>query len=133
MPGPAPKPEGQRRHRKPAPGTVFLPADGRQGQAPKWPMAGRPPKVWRELWALPQAAAWERLFMHRVVARYAAKLTEAEQPHSSSAILAEVRQLEDRLGLSPMAMLRLRWVISDPTATDAPAEVTKLDDYREAF
>ena len=96
-------------------------------------MAGKAPKVWRELWALPQASAWECLFMHRVVARYAAKLTEAEQPHSSSAILAEVRQLEDRLGLSPMALLRLRWVISDPAATDEPAEVTKLDDYREAF
>lgn len=133
MPGPAPKPAEQRRRRNAAPGTVNLPAAGRQGDAPEWPMSGKAPKVWRYLWSLPQAVAWERLRLERVVARYSVKLLEAEQPHSSSAILAEVRQLEDRLGLSPMAMLRLRWTITEETPEVEAASVTKLDDYREAF
>ena len=82
----------------------------------------------------PQAVAWERLHLERVVARYAVKLTAAEQPDSSSAQQAEVRQMEDRLGLSAMAMLRLRWEITD----DAPAapsggDVPHLDDYRTAI
>jgi hypothetical protein len=32
-------------------------------------------------------------------------------PRATAALLGEVRQLEDRLGLSPLAMLRLRWEI----------------------
>jgi hypothetical protein len=39
-------------------------------------------------------------------------------------VLGEVRQLEDRLGLSPMSMLRMRWAIvaeddSEPAAPPA--------------
>ena len=45
----------------------------------------------------------------------------------------EARQWSDRLGLNPLAMLRLRWEI-DPAkapAVDATeGDVTSLDDYR---
>ena len=34
----------------------------------------------------------------------------------TAAMLSEVRQLEDRLGLSPMALKRLQWVISEPSS-----------------
>lgn len=34
-------------------------------------------------------------------------------------LMAEARQLEDRLGLTPMAMLRLRWEISDDNGCGA--------------
>lgn len=95
-------------------------------------MSGRPPKVWAELWQLPQAVAWERLHLTRVVARYAVKLTAAEEPDASSALLAEVRQMEDRLGLSAMAMLRLRWEIVDDATAPPLAGVTRLDGYRDA-
>ena len=37
-------------------------------------------------------------------------------------LLGEVRQLEDRLGLSPMAMLRLRWQISSDEVAEKRQE-----------
>ena len=116
MPGPPPKPAGQRRRRNAAPSTVRLPASGREGRPPRWPLAGSLPvearALWRSLWATPQAAAWERLGWTRVVARYALVLLAAEAPGAAAAMLGEARQLEDRLGLSPMSMLRLRWEVT---------------------
>jgi hypothetical protein len=68
--------------------------------------------VWAELWLTPQAVAWERLGWSRTVARYCRVLVDAERTGAPAAIQAEARQLEDRLGLTPMSMLRLRWEIS---------------------
>lgn len=131
MPGPPPTSKRQPKRGLSGGALMQLPAAGRKGATPKWPMADRPPKVWAELWRLPQAVAWEHLHLTRVVARYAVKLTAAEQADASSALLAEVRQMEDRLGLSAMAMLRLRWEITAEPVV-APAGVTHLDGYRDA-
>lgn len=118
MPGPAPKPTEQRRRRNaPIANTVKLPVEGRRGETPRWPLDEPEPGIWRELWETPQAVAWERLGWTRSVARYARLAEEAEKLGTSAAILSEVRQMEDRLGLSPMSMLRLRWeIVSDDTA-----------------
>ena len=131
MPGPAPKPADQRRRRNAAPGTVVLPAEGRSGPAPEWPFAGKAPTVWFTLWRKPQAVAWERLHLEDVVGRYALVRAQADKRVAHPAILAEARQLEDRLGLSPMAMLRLRWEVSQPAPTEQPAGVTDLASYRD--
>lgn len=114
MPGPAPKPADQvRRRNAPAANTVKLPPEGRSGDAPAWPLAGDTPATWDALWHTPQAAAWERLGWTRVVARYVHILTLCENPEAmTAALLAEARQMEDRLGLTPMSMLRLRWEIA---------------------
>lgn len=69
-------------------------------------------ELWAELWATPQAVAWERFSWTRVVARYSLLVTIAESMDCSASILMETRQLEDRLGLSPMSMLRLRWEVT---------------------
>lgn len=112
MPGPAPKPADTRRRRNaPLANTLRLPPEGRKGPAPKWPLSGEAPPVWAELWSTPQAAAWERLGWSRVVARYVVVLADCEKSLSVG-LLGEVRQLEDRLGLTPMAMLRLRWEVA---------------------
>lgn len=50
--------------------------------------------------------------MARTVARYCRVLVDAEKRLAMPALLNECRQLEDRLGLSPMAMLRLRWSVA---------------------
>lgn len=55
---------------------------------------------------------WERSGWTRVVARYARLLVAAEVSMDPR-LAAEVRQLEDRLGLSPMAMRRLMWRVDD--------------------
>jgi hypothetical protein len=49
-----------------------------------------------------------------VVARYALLVAATEDPENppSAAILAEVRQMEDRLGLNPKAMRSLLWEVT---------------------
>lgn len=95
---------------------------------------GRPAKVlaslWEELWSTPQAVAWEDLGWTRVVARYAKLLIAAEKSDATAALLAEVRQLEDRLGLSPMAMKRLQWEIGPSEPAVEEGNVTDLEEYR---
>lgn len=131
MPGPIPKTDAARRRRNSAPGVVYLPVEGRKGRPPAWPldkMRKGELAAWREVWATPQAVAWERLGWVRTVARYVRAMVEAERAERVS-LMAEARQLEDRLGLSPIAMMRLRWEIvadelgearDDKTATVAP-------------
>ncbi len=131
MPGPARTDPGDRRRRN-TEELTYLPASGRDGDLPAWPLGTytidpdaddapllvgiheRELAVWAQLWATPQAVAWEQLGWHRVVARYTRRLVEAELPGSPASLNGEVRQLEDRLGLSPMAMKRLQWkVVAD--------------------
>jgi hypothetical protein len=71
--------------------------------------------IWQYLWRLPQAVAWEELSLVRTVARYALVLGLGEKPGASPALLSELRQLEDRLGLNPLAMRRLFWEVTDGT------------------
>lgn len=126
MPGPPPKPGARRpnkgRDNNPFSSSTVLPSEGRKGPTPAWPigkLSAKEKAVWADLWATPQAAAWEQFGWVRVVARYARLLIVAEAADAPPALLSEVRQLEDRLGLSPMAMLRLRWSV----AVDEVAEV----------
>jgi len=113
MPGPAPKDPGARRRRNSSVGKTLLPAGGRLDPAPAWPIAALgEPTVWVELWRLPQAVFWERNMLVRVVARYAMLLDASETPDASAALLGEVRQLEDRLGLNPKAMRSLLWEVT---------------------
>ncbi|MFC8429904.1 hypothetical protein [Streptomyces sp. NPDC057253] len=66
--------------------------------------------LWRELWKTPQACAWERLGWTRDVAQYVRWKVLAELGSLEAA--KEARQLSDRIGLTPLAMLRLRWEIA---------------------
>lgn len=140
MPGPAPSKNARRRNARPD--WRKLPAGGRTEDPPEWPIpTGRTPSVavlqlWSDLWHSPQAVAWEELGWVRVVARYAKLTVVAERggKAATGSLLSEVRQLEDRLGLSPMSMKRLQWEISDEAEEqESPAGVTSLDDYRDQF
>jgi hypothetical protein len=114
MPGPPRKDPATRRRRNAPPETTKLPALGRKGRPPAWPLSKMrvgESAVWRSLWATPQAVAWQRLGWTRVVARYCRCIVLAENDPGLVSLLAEVRQLEDRLGLSPMAMRRLQWEV----------------------
>lgn len=109
-------------------GLVDLPAEGREGEPPAWPLAisatEQERDAWWELWRTPQAVAWERLGWTRTVARYCRMMVEAEEPLASAALLAQVTAMEDRLGLTPKAMRLLLWrVVSDEVADqrDKPA------------
>lgn len=123
MPGPAPSANPRRRNARP--NAVQLPAKGYDGPVPDWPLSRwnkAEQAAWESLWRLPQAAAWSQMHTARTVARYVRALIVAESRDSTAFHLSEVRQLEDRLGLTPMAMLRLRWeVVRDELAEARPA------------
>jgi hypothetical protein len=171
--GPPPKSPENRVRRNATVSMTKLPASGRQGPTPKWPlipdvvMSARrdlaaskverlkfelenDPKpnteyrleqaeerlailqrqlaeqkrleeeVWTDLWATPQAVAWERLGWLRDVAQYARHKVLAELGELDSA--KEARQWSDRLGLSPMALLRLRWQVAADEVAEKRAE-----------
>ncbi len=124
---PLPKPAGQRRRRNATVAMTGLPAGGRKGAPPAWPFdvkaTSRERTLWRRAWGTPQAVAWERLGWTDSVARYVRLLVATEAPGAPMSVMAEARALEDRLGLNPMAMLRLRWEV-------APDEVAEARDHR---
>lgn len=136
MPGPLPKPADQRRRRNAVPGSVHLPRSGRPGAPPEWPLdapSGSERDLWAKLWAMPQAVAWEKLGVERLVARYARVLLKAEEDLTIN-LLTEARHLEDKLGLHPAALQRLRWeIVDDLEAVESPSNVTALDGYRALF
>jgi hypothetical protein len=66
-------------------------------------------ELWRDLWRTPQADIWEKLAWDREVAQYARWKVRGELGDLDAA--KEARQWSDRLGLNPLAMLRLRWEI----------------------
>lgn len=173
--GPAPKPNARRRNATVA--TVELPAAGREGATPPWPLladivlstqrdsaqraadelelslaeptlttrrrttlqrkadAARETaailtaqlaaqerveaELWKQLWALPQAVEWERAGWPREVAQYVRWKARAEQGDLDAS--REARQMADRLGLSPLALLRLRWKVAAEDADDRGA------------
>lgn len=132
---PPPNPNARRRNARPE--WRRLPSAGRRGDPPPFELA-RPSRaeleLWRSLWATPQAAAWEELGWNRSVARYTRLVVQAEKPRASTRLLAEVRQMEDRLGLNPMAIRRLAWTIVDEAPQEENAggdAIADLDAYRE--
>lgn len=113
--GPVPKhPDDRARRNKPPAAAVVLPAEGYTGDIPPWPLARKTPadaQLWADLWRDPQAAQWARLGLgvRRILARYVVLQRKAT---TDPAVSAECRQLETSLGISPLAMLRLQWVVA---------------------
>ena len=63
--GPPPDPNALRRDRpSDAAGWVILPADGRPGDPPEWPLLWQTQReydLWKREWSRPQAVMWERV------------------------------------------------------------------------
>ncbi|MCO1338076.1 hypothetical protein BJH93_04080 [Kocuria polaris] len=145
--GPAADPKAIRRERKDDQRQwTLLPARGRPGNAPAWPLEkwrelekNRPEEerndqaaraldkreldVWRQIWKTPQAVAWERLGWKHDVALYVRLLTQGERGNLKAA--GEARQWSDRLGLNQSAMLRNRWKIADDELAQRRTETRK--------
>ncbi|MEU9777444.1 hypothetical protein [Streptomyces sp. NPDC047968] len=131
--GPAPDPTALRRSRpSDAAGWRTLPAAGREGEPPQWPLTeatDREWDVWCDLWETPQAVMWEEMEQALEVALFVRTLTEAERPDGRSDVKKMVRGYLDSLGLSVQGMLRHRWkvapeeeafTVQPPPAGDAP-------------
>jgi hypothetical protein len=108
-------------------GWTTLPAEGRSGKAPEWPLtpqSDREVQLWDKLWARSQAVMWERLDQGIEVAMFVRKLAEAEQPKASVELQKVVRQYLDSLGLSVQGMLRNRWRLSEGPVGEQPASAS---------
>ena len=114
--GPPPAPNALRRERD-ASEWVTLPAVGRSGEPPAWPLT-TPTKrelgLWARLWAKPQALMWERLDQAEEVALYVRRLMVAEKRNAPGTAFTAVRQLADSLGLTTPGLRANRWRIEPP-------------------
>lgn len=106
---------------------LMLPAEGRVGDEPRWPLtkiSDRERYIWREMWTKPQAVAWESHGLHYEVALMVRRMTEAEKPEPTAAVITAVRQAMDSLGITIPGLRANRWKISekaDQAATREPA------------
>lgn len=108
--GPAPDPHALRRDRE-AGQWVTLPAEGRTGPTPEWPLTdptARELELWQQLWRKPQALLWERNGQHHEVAMYCRRFAAAEVPDAPVALGTLVRQMMDSLLLTIPAMRSAR-------------------------
>lgn len=193
MSGPPPKDASQRIRRNKTPGAIQLPAAGRSGATPEFPLGAdlntqaslrvaesklerlqdqrlegghvseqtmtraeekverlrmviavqgeAELELWAKLWATPQAVEWEALGWLDEVALYTRWMVLAASGDLAAG--KEARQYADRLGLTPLAMARLRWEVqfdagqqsSAPTPPPPPpgkgeATVTPIDERR---
>lgn len=133
--GPPPDPQALRRERDS--GTwVTLPAAGRLGETPEWPLTRarqRELVIWEGLWSKPQAVEWERLGQEQEVALYVRCLIDAEKTGATAAARTIARQFADSIGLTSAGLARNKWriVSTAPVQNEhGAAEVESIDQAR---
>jgi hypothetical protein len=117
--GPPPDPNALRRDRADDQAEwVELPAAGRTGRVPAWPLhtraSARERRLWEKLWKLPQALEWERLQQHDVLAMYVRTQVEAEEPGATASLRNAALRLADNLGVTTAGMRANRWRVAPP-------------------
>lgn len=131
--GPPPDPNALRRNRD-AGEWVTLPAEGRVGDEPRWPLHGEPtPReayIWRDFWKKPQAVMWERNGQEYEVALLVRRYTEAELPMASANLSTLVRQMMDSLGLTIPGLRTNRWKIADAGTPEGQAPLRRTPSAR---
>jgi hypothetical protein len=103
---------------------VTLPAKTERKKTPTLPGSSRYSKStrdwWSTVWRSPMAAVWLEADAPALV-RLAGLNELLEQGEATAMVLAEIRQLEDRFGLSPMARRRLQWEVEQAGVEPKPA------------
>jgi len=133
--GPTPNPNSRRQSGNQAHTWTDLPADGYQGEIPEWPLSEptlTETAMWNRYWRKPQAAAWARIGLVEEVAMYVRLFivgSGIDEPDVKAA--TEARQIGDRLGLNPPAMLKNRWrvrtdEVTEKRETKKPAQKRRL-------
>jgi hypothetical protein len=104
-------PTGEAAHRGKTLPTTQLPITGRTAPPPECPYDLEPggAKWWEWAWKTPQAAGWSDGDAYFVARRARLEDTEQTQP-----VVREMREMDDRLGLTPKGLAALRWKIVEP-------------------
>lgn len=132
--GPSKDPMALRRDRDK--NLVELPAEGRDGATPEWPLP-RPRKReiawWEWLWSTPQAVAWDAHQLHVMVALYVRNLYVVEQPGVAPANrMTEVRRTMDDLGLTEAGLRSNGWtIVGGGQSSSRPARSRSTSSARE--
>lgn len=119
--GPAPSLDALRRERDLG-DWIRLPAAGRQGEPPAWPLTAaskRELEHWQREWARPQALMWEKNGQEVEVALYVRSLAAAEKPKAPVVARLLVKQQQEILGISQPGLRRLRWLIDHGVEAEA--------------
>lgn len=131
-----PNPDGERRNRAERQfDWTVLPAEGRSGPVPalpKWrPWTQQTLEWWDELWATPEATQWDQTgrSLHAYAILHHELMLDAEREakdRKASSLSAEMRQHEDRHGLSVKAKMQLRWRVAASAAPPVEGKVIHL-------
>lgn len=109
--GPAPDPNALRRARKDDAAWTTLPAEGRSGVAPEWPLTGATPRelvLWERWWRKPEALLWESDGSIDYVALTVRMFAEAEVTKASAENRKTVRMMMADLYLTRESKDRAR-------------------------
>jgi hypothetical protein len=128
--GKVPKRPEDRARRNAAAGWVrVLPTEPYGGPIPDFPVPSRikservrDETLWEFIWRSPQGHAWAT--MGPLVVLELARYVRLHRSSSDKAA-AEIRQIGDRFGMSPLSMARLRWTVSDDAEAD-PAPLASV-------
>ena len=124
--GPAPDPNALRRDRKDDAAWLTLPAEGRTGKTPSWPLLDPDPRelqLWVEYWKKPQALLWDKNGQALEVALHVRTFFEAERADAPASLRTLVRQQLDALLLTIPAMHAARVRIAEDEIAVKRAEV----------
>jgi len=127
---PVPKPAAQRRRRNRVATTKVSASKSKMPALPadrEW--HPRTIACWKTVWASPVAAIWIDVDV-LALERWAALLDLVHTGEDKTFTHQEIRMLEDRFGLSPLARRRLQWEIDQNAKPDAAAKDDTPDDGR---
>jgi hypothetical protein len=101
---------------------IRLPASGRKGEPPAWPLirgTRREFKLWADLWQMPQAIMWEGNGQELEVGLYVRAVRIAESPKAKVGDRNLIPRLQEALGLSQPGLARNHWIIVEDAALAA--------------
>ena len=105
-------------------GWIHLPAAGRAGDPPPFPLP-RPSRfeleTWAREWTRPQAVMWERRGWEVQVALYVRTLRQAASPKASGSTTTNLLRQMVNLGLTDDGLARNKWIVDDGPPAAAPA------------
>lgn len=104
-------------------GWIRLPASGRKGDPPAWPLTratNREKAIWADEWQRPQALMWEASGQELEVALYVRTVREAECPKTATALRTLLVRMQEHLGLNQPGLARNRWLIVEDASFAEP-------------